>query len=202
MRIRTLLADDEKLVLGALSVLLATEEDLEVVGEAAGGVEAAAMAKKLVPDVCVLDLSMPDRSGISVIRDLQQTLPSIRCIVVTSHTAPGHLTSALSAGARGFVPKTTSAKELAVIIRMVHRGAHYVDPEMAANAASAGKSPLTRREADILALSADGAPLAKVAQRAALSPGTVRNYLSRIAGKLKVANRHEAAHVARGQGWI
>ncbi|MGI5196794.1 response regulator [Streptomyces sp. CA-288835] len=202
MTIRVLLADDENLILGAFSMLLAAEDDLEVVGEAAGGVEAAEMAKKLVPNVCVLDLSMPDKGGISVIRDLQLVQPSIRCVVVTSHTAPGYLASALSAGARGFVPKTTSAKELAVIIRMVHRGVPYVDPEMAANALSAGDSPLTRREADILALSADGAPIDKVAQRAVLSPGTVRNYLSKIAGKLKAANRHEAAHVARRQGWI
>ncbi|MFE0135029.1 response regulator [Streptomyces sp. NPDC059037] len=202
MRIRVLLADDEKLILGALSALLAAEGDLEVVGEAAGGVRAAELAKKLVPDVCVLDLSMPDKGGISVIRDLQQAQPSIRCVVVTSHTAPGYLASALSAGAWGFVPKTTSATELAVIIRKVHQGARYVDPEMAAKVISAGESPLTRRETDILALSSDGAPIDTVAQRAVLSPGTVRNYLSRIAGKLKAANRHEAAHVARRQGWI
>lgn len=202
MRIRVLLADDEKMILGALSVLLAAEEDLEVIGEAAGGVEAAEMARKLVPDVCVLDLSMPDKGGISVIRDLRQTRPSIRCVVVTSHTAPGYLASALSAGARGFVPKTTSAKELADIVRTIHRGARYVDPEMAARAMSAGESPLTRRETDVLALSADGAPIDTVARRAVLSPGTVRNYLSKIAGKLKAANRHEAAHVARRQGWI
>ncbi|MEV6754247.1 response regulator transcription factor [Streptomyces sp. NPDC051214] len=202
MRIRVLLADDEKMILGALSALLAAEDDLEVVGEAAGGVEAAEMARALVPDVCVLDLSMPDKGGISVIRELRHARPSVRCVVVTSHTAPGHLASALSAGAWGFVPKTTSAKALAVIIRAVHRGTRYVDPEMAAKAMSAGKSPLTRRETDILALSADGAPIDTVARRAVLSQGTVRNYLSKIAGKLQAANRHEAAHVARQKGWI
>ncbi|MGC5394198.1 response regulator [Streptomyces sp. DT20] len=202
MRIRVLLADDEKLILGAFSVLLAAEEDLEVVGEATGGVEAVRMAKELVPDVCVLDLRMPDKGGISVICDLQLARPSVRCLVVTSHTAPGYLASALAAGARGFVPKTTPARELAVIIRTVHRGACYVDRDMAADALLASGSPLTRRETDILALSADGAPIDKVAQRAVLSPGTVRNYLSKIAGKLKAANRHEAAHVARRQGWI
>ncbi|MEU5521620.1 response regulator [Streptomyces sp. NPDC093250] len=202
MSIRVLLADDEKLVLGAFSVLLAAEDDIDVVGEAAGGVEAAELARNLVPDVCVLDLSMPDKSGISVIRDLRLTRPSVRCLVVTSHTAPGYLTSALSAGARGFVPKTTSAKELADIIRTVHRGVSYVDPDAAAQALAAGESPLTRREADVLALSADGAPIDTVARRAVLTPGTVRNHLSRIAGKLKAANRHEAAHVARKQGWI
>ncbi|ESP95590.1 two-component system NarL family response regulator DesR (plasmid) [Streptomyces sp. GBA 94-10 4N24] len=202
MSIRVLLADDEKLILGALSALLATEDDLEVVGETAGGVQAVEMAKNLLPDVCVLDLSMPDRGGISVVRDLQVAQPSIPCVIVTSHTAPGYLASVMAAGARGFVPKTTPARELAAIIRTVHRGARYIDPVVAADAIAAGDSPLTRREADILALSADGAPIDMVAQRAALSSGTVRNYLSKIAGKLKSANRHEAAYVARRQGWI
>ncbi|MER8071643.1 response regulator transcription factor [Streptomyces sp. NPDC094034] len=202
MTIRVLLADDEKLILGALSALLATEEDLEVVAEAENGLKAAALARKLIPDICVLDLQMPGKDGIAVIRDLQQTHPSIGCLVVTSHAAPGYLKPALLAGARGFVPKTTSARELADIIRMVHQGIRYIDPEMAADAISAGESPLTKREADILSLAADGAPIEEVAQRAVLAPGTTRNYLSNITVKLKVANRHEAARVARQCGWI
>lgn len=202
MTIRVLLADDEKLILGALSALLATEEDLDVVAEADTGPKAADLAKRLVPDVCVLDLNMPGKDGISVIRDLQLAQPSIRCMLVTSHAAPGYLKQALMAGARGFVPKTTSARELAAIIRMVHQGTRYIDPDMAADAISAGESPLTRREADILSLAADGAPIDEVAQRAVLAPGTARNYLSSITVKLKVANRHEAVHLARQYGWI
>ncbi|MEU6111001.1 response regulator transcription factor [Streptomyces albidoflavus] len=202
MTIRVLLADDEKLILGAFSVLLSAEEDLEVVGEAAGGERAVELARELVPDVCVLDLRMPDRGGISVIREVRRSHPSIRCVLVTSHTAPGYLASALAAGAHGFVPKTVPARELAAVVRSVHAGGRHVDPEVAAVAISAGASPLTRREADVLALSADGAPISTVAKRAVLTPGTVRNYLSRIAGKLHAANRHEAAHVARKQGWI
>lgn len=202
MAIRVMLADDEKLILGALSALLSMEEDMEVVAEVDDGDKALDFAARTEPDVCVLDLHMPGKSGIAVTRDLRKKAPGTRCLVITSHPAPGYLRSALEAGARGFVPKTTSAGRLATIIRDVHEGAQYVDPEMAADALAAGDSPLTRREADILGLAADGAPIGEVAQRAALRPGTVRNYLSDITVKLEVANRHEAAHMARRYGWI
>ena len=202
MTIRVLLADDENLILGALSALLALEDDIEVVAEADNGTKAVDLAGRCNPDVCVLDLNMPGKDGITVTRDLQRAMPGTRCMLITSHAAPGYLKQALKAGARGFVPKTTSAQQLAVIIRDIHLGAQYVDPDMAADALSAGESPLTRREVDILTLAADGAPIGEIAQRAALRPGTVRNYLSDIMGKLGVANRHEAVHAARRFGWI
>jgi len=84
----------------------------------------------------------------------------------------------------------------------VHGGGRYVDPQLAAEAISAGDSPLTAREADVLRHAADGAPVEQIARRAALSPGTVRNYLSSAAGKLGAANRHEAVRAARARGWI
>ncbi|MFC4493862.1 response regulator [Streptomyces ovatisporus] len=199
---RVLLADDENMILGALSALLSLEDDIEVVAQAEDGTKAFDLACIHSPDVCVLDLHMPGKDGITVTRDLQRAVPGTRCMVLTSHAAPGYLKQALQAGARGFVPKTTSAQQLAGIIREVHLGAQYVDPGMAADALSSGDSPLTRREADILGLAADGAPICEIAQRAALRPGTVRNYLSDIMGKLNVANRHEAVHVARRFGWI
>jgi two-component system, NarL family, response regulator DesR len=100
---------------------------------------------------------------------------------------------------RGFVPKTVSAQRLAEIIRTVHAGNRYVDPELAADAISAGDSPLTAREAEVLEFAADGAP---VAERAALSQGTVRNYLSSAASKLGAENRHAAVRLARERGWV
>ena len=123
-------------------------------------------------------------------------------MLVTSHARPGHLKRALTAGVRGFLPKTASATVLAEVIRTVHAGGRYVDPELAAEAIGAGDSPLTPREADILELAADGVPVEEIARRACLSPGTVRNYLSAAAAKLGAANRHEAVHRARARGWI
>nr|WP_240979616.1 response regulator transcription factor [Streptomyces sp. HNM0574] len=196
------MADDEHLIRGALAALLALEDDLSVVGEAASGAEAVAMARARVPDVAVLDLQMPGLDGVKAAQEIGRLLPECRTMIVTSHGRPGHLKRALAAGARGFVPKTASAQQLAEIIRTVHAGTRYVDPDLAADAIAAGDSPLTSREAEVLELAADGAPVAEIAERASLTPGTVRNYLSSAAAKLGAENRHTAARMARERGWL
>ncbi|BBH70325.1 DNA-binding response regulator [Actinoplanes sp. OR16] len=200
--IRILLADDEHLIRVALAALLALEDDLIIVGQAATGAEAIAAARSLKPDVAVIDLQMPDLDGVTVADRLRAEVPTCRTMIVTSHGRPGHLKQALAAGVRGFLPKTVSADELAMVVRTVHGGGRYVDPQLAAEAISAGDSPLTAREADVLQLAASGAPVEEIARRASLSAGTVRNYLSSAAGKLGAANRHEAARLARQRGWI
>jgi two-component system, NarL family, response regulator DesR len=202
MTLRVLLADDEHLIRGALAALLALEDDLEVVAEAANGDEALAMARAHAPDVAVVDLHMPVRDGLSVAAELRTLLPACAVMIVTSHGRPAALKQALAAGVRGFLPKTVSARRLAELIRSVHAGNRYVDPELAADAISAGDSPLTAREAELLALAADGAPVAEIARRACLAPGTVRNYLSAATAKLGVENRHAAARLARDRGWL
>ncbi len=201
-KVRVLLADDEHLIRGALAALLALEEDLTVVAEAASGPEALAMARAHVPDVAVLDLQMPGADGVTVATRLRDELPGCRSLIVTSHGRPGHLKRALAAGVRGFVPKTVSAQRLAEIIRTVHAGNRYVDPDLAADAISAGDSPLTAREAEVLELAADGAPVTEIADRARLSQGTVRNYLSSAVSKLGAENRHAAVRLARARGWV
>ncbi|MBU2697189.1 response regulator transcription factor [Nocardioides sp. WV_118_6] len=200
--IRVLLADDEHLIRTALVQLLGLEPDLEVVAEAATGDEALAMAVKHAVDVAVLDLQMPGPDGIAVAERLAEVLPGCGVVIVTGHGRPGHLKRALGTGVRGFLPKTTSAVTLAEVVRKVHAGGRHVDPELAAEAIAAGDSPLTPREADVLELAADGAPVDEIADRAALSPGTVRNYLSSAVIKLGAANRHDAAATARRMGWI
>jgi len=200
--VRVLLADDEHLIRGALAALLALEDDLIVVAEAATGPEALAMARAHRPDVAVLDLQMPGADGVTVATSIRDELPDCRTMIVTSHGRPGHLKRALAAGVRGFAPKTVSAQRLAELIRTVHAGNRYVDPELAADAIAAGDSPLTAREAEVLELAADGAPVAEIARRAALSPGTVRNYLSSAAAKVGAENRHAAVRLARSKGWV
>jgi two-component system response regulator DesR len=200
--IKIMLADDENLIRDALATLLSLEDDLEVVAQAATGDEAVAMAIRFEPDVAVLDLQMPGPDGIQVAQQIADRLPGCRSVIVTSHGLPGHLKRALGGGVRGFLPKTTSAQMLAEVIRTVAAGGRYVDPELAAEAIGAGDSPLTAREADVLALAADGTPIAEIADRSALAIGTVRNHLSSAVSKLGVSNRHEAARLARGKGWI
>jgi two-component system, NarL family, response regulator DesR len=200
--IRVLLADDENLIRVALAQLLDLEDDLSVVAQAASGDEALAVAAKVELDVAVLDLQMPGADGIAVAEELTRTSPQVAAVIVTSHGRPGHLKRALSAGVRGFLPKTTSAATLAEVVRTVHSGGRHVDPELAADAIAAGDSPLTPREADVLELAADGATIDEIADRASLSPGTVRNYLSSAATKRGAANRHDACAIARRMGWI
>lgn len=200
--IRVIIADDETILREALESILALQTDIEVVTVAASGTEAIAHINHHQPDVALLDLQMPGADGIEVIESVRASSPTTRSIILTSHARPGHLKRALEAGARGFVPKTTSAKVLTDVIRKVHEGGRYVDPEISAEAIAAGDSPLTPREADVLELAAGGAPVEEIAERAHLSVGTVRNYLSSAAHKLGAPNRHVAVEVARSRGWI
>ena len=200
--ISILIADDETLIRTALAALLNLEGDLSIAAQATTGDEAVAMARHHQPDIALLDLQMPGLDGISVAASLRQTLPGCASIIITSHGRPGHLKRALAAGARGFLPKTISADVLSTAIRAVHAGGRYIDADLAAEAISAGNSPLTPREADVLELAADAHPVSDIARRVNLSPGTVRNYLSAATAKLGAANRHEAVRAARDHGWI
>lgn len=210
--IRIVIADDETLIREALEAILSLQADIDVVAVAASGAEAIVQIERHRPDVAVLDLLMPGADGIEVAAAIsdssrsshssQRTPQETKCLILTSHARPGYLKRALAAGVRGFVPKTTPATRLTEIIRRLHAGQRYVDPELSAEAIAAGDSPLTPREADVLELAADGAPVEEIARRAHLSPGTVRNYLSAAALKLSAPNRHAAAEIARSKGWI
>ena len=210
--IRIVVADDETLIREALEAILSLQAGIDVVAVAASGTEAIVQIERHRPDVAVLDLLMPGADGIEVAAAIsdssrsshssQRTPQETKCLILTSHARPGYLKRALAAGVRGFVPKTTPAARLTEIIRRLHAGQRYVDPELSAEAIAAGDSPLTPREADVLELAADGAPVEEIARRAHLSPGTVRNYLSAAALKLSAPNRHAAAEIARSKGWI
>jgi two-component system, NarL family, response regulator DesR len=201
-KIRIMLAEDEHLIRSALVALLALEDDLTVVAQAATGAEAVSRAHTSRPDVALLDLQLPDRDGIAVARTLHKELPDCRTIILTSHGRPGHLKRALATNVRGFLPKAVPAAALADAVRTVHSGGRYIDSELAAEAIRAGDNPLTPREALVLTLAADGAPVDQIARGAALSAGTVRNYLSTAGAKLGATNRHDAVRIARRHGWI
>lgn len=134
MTIRILLADDENLIRTALAQLLSLEDDLDVVAQADNGADAVRLAVREAVDVAVLDLQMPELDGITVAQRLGTQLPGCGTVIVTSHGRPGHLKRALSSGVRGFLPKTTSAATLAQVVRSVHGGGRFVDPELAVKA--------------------------------------------------------------------
>lgn len=199
--IRVLLADDEGMIRSALAALLRLEDDIEVVAECADGPEALAEAQRLQPDVCLLDLEMPGLDGVEVAERVLRSVSS-RCVVVTRHARPGVLRRALAAGVSGFLPKSRGADELAAVIRKVAAGGRYVDPEIAADALTDERSPLSDRELDVLRAGRRGETTGQIARALALAPGTVRNHISSILGKLHVQTRQQAVLLAEERGWI
>ena len=199
--IRLLIADDEHLIRGALSALLNLEPDIEVVASVDNGVAAVEMALETKPDVCLLDLEMPQADGLEAAAKILSSV-STKVVIVTRHARPGVLRRALAARVSGFVPKSTPAEELADVIRDVVAGKRYIDPEIAATALTAERCPLTDRELDVLRYSRSTMSVQEIADRLHLAAGTVRNYLSSAMSKLNARSRHEAAEIAWQQGWI
>ncbi|HIY24251.1 MAG TPA: response regulator transcription factor [Candidatus Brachybacterium merdigallinarum] len=200
--LRVVLIDDEHLIRSALATMLTLEDDLEVRGEAGSVAEGVRLVEAEQPDVAVVDLQLPDGDGLDLCARIAETSPATRCLILTSHARPGYLKRALAQGVLGFLPKTTSAEQLAAAVRSVAAGRRAIDPELAAETISSGDSPLTPRESDVLEYAADGAAIEQIARRTHLAEGTVRNYLSSAQAKLQAANRHEAVAIARRQGWI
>ncbi|MFC3849387.1 DNA-binding response regulator [Corynebacterium hansenii] len=199
--IRVLFADDEDMIRTALATLLDLEEDIEVVASVGDGKQAVAAAAELKPDVCLLDLEMPGHDGVEAAERIAQKVTA-KTVIVTRHARPGVLRRAMAAGVAGFVSKSTPASELAEVIRTVAAGKRHVDPDIAASALSAERTPLTDRELDVLRVGRDAATVQDIADALHLAPGTVRNYLSQAMRKLGVATRREASDLAWEEGWI
>jgi len=200
--IRVLIAEDQAMVRGALASLLTLEGDIEVVAEVARGDEVVAAARDAAIDVALLDIEMPGGDGLSAAGELADALPDVRAVILTTFGRPGYLRRAMESGARGFVLKDAPATELATAIRRVMDGERVLDPTLAAAALADGESPLTPREAEVLAAARGGSPVADVAERLHLSQGTVRNYLSSAMQKLGAHSRAEAVKVAEDKGWL
>ena len=202
MSIRLLLADDQALVRGALAALLNLETDLEVVAEVGRGDDVVTEARRVRPDVALLDVEMPGLDGIAATTALRAALPSCKVLVVTTFGRPGYLRRAMAAGASGFVVKDTPARQLADAVRRVASGLRVVDPTLAAETLASGDSPLTPREADVLRAARTGGTVADIAAALRLSDGTVRNHLSSAIGKTGARTRAEAVRLADENGWL
>lgn len=186
----------------ALASLLELEADMTVVADVGRGDEVLGMVRQVRPDVVLLDIELPGRSGLDVIEDVARVLPDCAIIVVTTFGRPGYLRRALASGAKGFLVKDDPVGDLAASIRRVLAGDIVVNPLLAAQALSASANPLTDRERQVLSASADGATIADIAGRLHLSSRTVRNYLSSAIGKTATRNHAEALSLARDRGWL
>ncbi|HMB38201.1 MAG TPA: response regulator transcription factor [Wenzhouxiangellaceae bacterium] len=199
--IRIVLAEDQKLLLGAIGALLDLDDDIQVVGRAASGDEARELIDSQTPDLVISDIEMPGMTGLELAEWLAVAHPGIRMLILTTFARPGYLRRALEAGVAGYLLKETPAEKLADAVRRVHRGERVIAPELALTAFDT-RDPLTERERQVLRLAGDGISNAQIGRRLHLAEGTVRNYLSEAIGKLNADNRIEAFRIARDQGWL
>jgi len=201
-RVRVVLAEDQGMVRGALSVLLGIEPDIEVVAAASDGEEAFRAVGKHRPDVLVTDIEMPRLTGLELAVKVRELYPETRVLMLTTFARPGYLRRALEAGAHGYLLKDRPSTELADAVRRISHGQRVVDSDLAAEAWGAEADPLSDREREILRRAGEGESTAEVARGLRLSEGTVRNYLSEAISKMGAHNRIEAARVARTKGWL
>jgi DNA-binding NarL/FixJ family response regulator len=195
--IRVLLADDHAVVRDGLRALLEAQPGIEVVGDVANGREAVRAAQTLLPDVIVMDISMPDLNGIEATQQMGQACASARVLILSMHSTSEHIFRALQAGARGYLLKDSAGKEVAEAVRVVHAGRRYLSQKIAATvlddyiAERHRTSPLdslSRRERQILQLIAEGKTSAEVGAMLFLSPKTVDTYRSRMMHKLNIGD--------------
>ncbi|RDU35717.1 DNA-binding response regulator [Neobacillus piezotolerans] len=197
--IRIVIAEDQRMLLGAFGSLLNLEEDMEVVGMAANGEEAVTLVRSLQPDVCIMDIEMPSKSGLEAAEELKDT--DCKIIILTTFARPGYFKRALKAGVSAYLLKDGPSEELAGSIRNVMAGKRIYAPELMDDLYSED-NPLTDREMDVLGLIADGKNTKEIASELTLSAGTVRNYISTILDKLQVKNRIEAITHSKEKGWF
>ncbi|HCT9180523.1 MULTISPECIES: response regulator transcription factor [Corynebacterium] len=198
--IRVLIAEDQSLVRGALTALLNTEPDIEVVAGCGSGTEVAELVAKHSVDVALLDIEMPGMNGIDAAKSIAST--DCRSLIVTTFGRSGYVKRALEAGIDGFLVKDTPPDELADAIRRVHSGLRVIDPQLAQDILFAPDNPLSEREIEVCRLLVRGLGSADIASQLHLSGGTVRNHVSAIMAKTRAGNRFEAARRAEANGWI
>lgn len=200
--IRIVLAEDQRVLRDALVSLLQQERDVTVVGAADRGEEAAQMVASTRPDVLILDIGLPDVSGLTVAARVRSQFPAVRILLLTALDKPGVVREALTLGVSGFLPKGVAAADLIAAIRDVHAGKRVVSPDLVSAALAAGENPLTLRERSILQLAAAGTPPPLIATQLHLAEGTVRNYITRIISKLSARNSTDAIRIAKHFGWL
>jgi len=207
--IRVLVADDHAIVRKGIRALLATEPDIEVVGEAQNGQEAILEAQRLRPDVILMDLVMPQIDGVEAIRRITGQHPKARILVLTSFAADENIFPAIKAGALGYLLKDSGPEELVQAIHQVHRGESSLHPTVARKLLDeisrpaekrSEAGPLTEREVEVLQLVAQGRSNQEIADLLVISEATVRTHVSNILGKLHLASRTQAALYALREG--
>lgn len=210
-KLRILLADDHAIVREGLKMLIGVQPDMEIAGEAGDGEEAWRMAKTLLPDIVVMDVSMPQMNGAQATERLRVLCPNVKIIALSAYADEIHVRQLLAAGASGYVLKRTIAEELTKAIRTVAKGGTYLDPAIAGQIVGGYVNPdkngnsvgnLSSREQEVLLDIARGYTNKEIAERLHLSVKTVEGHKARIMGKLEVQSRAGLVRYALQQGWL
>ncbi|MET9660047.1 response regulator transcription factor [Streptomyces sp. NPDC006510] len=217
-RIRVLIADDQPLVRRGLSLILSPDPSFEVVGEAEDGAQAVTLARRLRPDVVVMDIRMPVLDGVGATGEIAATVPGCRVLALSTFDLDEYVVGALRAGAYGFLPKDSSPEDLGAAIRTVHAGEAVVAPRLLTRLISthvrapsdarpaptglAGPGELTPREVDVWRLMATGLDNTEISRALGISLSTVKNYITSIFGKLGVRDRAQAVIAAYESGLV
>ncbi|EOP62444.1 two-component system response regulator YocG [Bacillus cereus VD136] len=199
--IRIIIAEDQRMLRGALGALLDLENDIEVVGQAANGEEALKLIESLQPDISIMDIEMPIQSGLDVAETLQKKKSLCKVMILTTFARPGYFERAMKAGVYGYLLKDSPSEDLAAAIRNVMQGKREISPELMFGLWQE-QNPLSDREKEVLLLAKEGKTANEIAKTLYLSSGTVRNYISDVLTKLNAKNRLEAIAIAEEKGWI
>jgi two-component system response regulator DesR len=197
--IRIVIAEDQRMLLGALGSLLDLEDDMEVVGKASNGEDAIDLVRLHQPDICIMDIEMPVKSGLEAAEELKDH--PCKVIILTTFARTGYFERAIKAGVSGYLLKDSPSEELASTIRSVLAGRRIYASELVDEAYN-NDNPLTDREKEVLELIADGKNTKEIATELYLTTGTIRNYISIILDKLNVSNRVEAIKRFNEKGWF
>ncbi|PFD98423.1 DNA-binding response regulator [Bacillus cereus] len=200
--IRIVIAEDQKMLRGALVSLLKLEDDIEVIADVSNGLDAWNIITKHRPDVCLLDIEIPDITGLEIADKLRTIGHPCKIMIVTTFARPGYLQKAMDAKVEAYLLKDEPIEFLIEAIHKVMNGERIVSTDLAATLFLKEDNPLTDREAEILRMVKTGMTTREIGKTLYLTNGTVRNYLSSSIQKLEAESRFQAIRIADEKGWI